>query len=244
MDVCRWLFIYGFVYAFFQVMPTLLKGRFAGPVSSGDALDFLTPLTVIPAALALYLKLRRERRGDAQGGSAGLSILAGAIFVLGLIAYVEGHGIHLSANAIDRLLHGQEGTSLYQAVYLFDEVISHHIWDGGVLIIAAGLILAGIKLHFPGLSPVQWFYLAGGACFFGFSYAVSGIEGQTVPLTLPAAVLMVLICFWLHRNSRREGAYNTVALFFLLGFLLSVLLFACWGITRAGFPEFSELGWI
>ncbi len=244
MDVCRWVFIYGFVYAFFQVMPAFLKGGFAGPVSSGDALDFLTPVTVIPAALALFLKLRKERMRAARAGSAGPSVLAAAVFILGLIAYVEGHGIHLSANAIDRLLHGQEGTSLYQAVYLFDEVISHYIWDGGVLIMAGGLILTGMNLRFPGLSPVQWVYLAGGACFFGFSYAVNGIEGQTVPLTLPAAVLMVLICFWLDRKNRREGGYNAIVLFFLLGFLLSVLLFAYWGITRGGFPEFSALGWI
>jgi hypothetical protein len=225
-------------------MPALLKGGFAGPVSRGDALDFLTPVAVIPAALALFLKLRRGRSQDGRGGSTRPSILAAVVFILGLIAYVEGHGIHLSANAIDRLLHGQEGTSLYQAVYLFDEVISHYIWDGGVLIIAAGLILAGVKLRFPRLSPVQWVYLAGGACFFGFSYAVNGIEGQTVPLTLPAAVLMVIVCFWIYRKSRRERSYNAVALFFLLGFLLSVLLFAYWGIVHAGFPEFSALGWI
>ncbi|MFZ2053349.1 MAG: hypothetical protein WAU81_04045 [Candidatus Aminicenantales bacterium] len=244
MDICRWLFIYGFVYAFFQVIPAFFKGGFAGPVSRGDALDFLTPLAVIPAAVVLFLKLKKEPGRDVRGRSARLSNLSGVVFILGLIGYVEGHGIHLSANSIDRLLHGQEGTALYKAVYLFDEVISHFIWDGGVLIIAAGLILAGIRIRFPGLSAAQWVYLMVGTCFFGFSYAVNAIEGQTVPLTLPAAIAMVFVCFWLHRKSRRGGGYNAVALFFLLGFLLSVLLFAYWGIAHPGFPEFSELGWI
>jgi hypothetical protein len=244
MDTCRWLFIYGFVYAFFQVVPAFLKGGFAGPVSRGDALDFLTPLAVIPVAVLLFLKLREVPGRNAQRGSTRSLKVTGAVFILGLIAYVEGHGMHLSANAIDRLLHGQEGSGLYQAVYLFDEVISHFIWDAGVLIIAAGLILAGRRVRYPSLSPVQQVYLMGGACLFGFSYAVNAIEGQTVPLTLPAAILMIFICFWLYRRSRREGGYDAVALFFLLGFVLSGLLFAYWGIAHPGFTEFSELGWI
>ncbi len=243
MDICRWLFIYGFVYAFFQIVPAFLKGGFAGPLSQGDALDFLTPLAVIPVAVTLFLKLKKETARNWQG-SAGFSHSAGAIFILGLIGYVEGHGIHLSANSLDRLLHGQESTALYRAVYLFDEVISHFIWDAGVLIIAIGLILAGMKIRASTLSPVQWIYLAGGGCFFGFSYAVSAVEGQTVLLTMPAAILMVLVCFRLYWQGRRSGEHNAVILFFLIGFLLSVLLFAYWGIAHPGFTEFSELGWI
>ncbi len=243
MDIYRWLFIYGFVYAFFQVMPALLKGGFAGPVSQGDALDFLTPLAVIPVAVVLFLKLKKEAARNGQG-SSGFANLAGAIFIFGIIGYVEGHGIHLSANSIGRLLHGQEGTALYRAVYLFDEVISHFIWDAGVLVIAIGLILAGMKIRVSTLSPVQWIYLAGGGIFFGFSYAVSAVEGQTVLLTMPAAILMVLVCFRLYWKSRQRREHNAVVLFFLIGFLLSVLLFGYWGIAHPGFPEFSELGWI
>jgi ATP/ADP translocase len=244
MDVCLWLFIYGFVYTFFQVVPAFLKGGFAGPVSQGDALDFLTPVAVIPVAVMLFFRLKETPGRNDRGGSACSSMVTGAVFVFGLIAYVEGHGIHLSANAIDRLLHGEEGSGLYQAVYLFDEVISHFIWDAGVLIIAVGLILAGRRARFPSLAPLQRVYLIGGACFFGFSYAVNAIEGQTVPLTLPAAILMIFVCLWLHRKSRREGGYDAVVLFFLLGFILSMLLFVYWGIAHPGFTEFSELGWI
>jgi len=243
MDICRWLFVYGFIYAFFQIMPALIPGHFAGPVSRGDAFDFLTPLAVIPVALAVFYKFRKAAGTESRALSK-FSKWSVPVFVLGLIFYVEGHGLHLSANSIDRLLGGQEDTALHQSVYIYDEVISHFIWDSGVLIIAAGLILAGTRVHFPRLSPLQWTFLGGGAACFGFSYTVNAIEGQTVILTLPAAVLMSLVCFWVYRRGRHGGEYNAAALFFLMGFLLSVLLFVYWGITHPGFPEFSALGWI
>jgi len=242
MEICRWLFTYGFVYAFFQVTVAFIPGHFAGPVSRADAFDFLTPLAVIPVALAVFFKLRKAAaEGRASSRSLKWSIV---LFVLGLICYVEGHGLHLSANSIDRLLGGQEDTALHQSVYIYDEVISHFIWDSGVLIIAVGLILAGTRVHFPRLSWAQWVFLGAGAAFFGFSYTVNAIEGQTVVLTFPAAVLMSLVCLWIYVRGRRRREYNVTALFFLLGFLLGALLFAYWGIAHRGFPEFSALGWI
>jgi len=244
MDICRWLFAYGFVYAFFQVMVAFIPGHFAGPVSRADAFDFLTPLFVIPVALAAFLKLRRAAAAEGRSFSRS-SNWSVAVLVLGLICYVEGHGLHLSANAIDRLLVGLENTPLHRSVFIYDEVISHLVWDSGVLITAAGLILAGIQVNLPRLSWAQRGFLAAGSVFFGFSFAVSAIEGQTVALTFPAAVLMTLISFWVYRRGRlRHRAHNAAALFFLMGFLLSALLFAYWGITHPGFPEFSELGWI
>ena len=243
MDICRWLFAYGLVYAFFQVNVAFIPGHFAGPLSRADAFDFLTPLAVIPVALAVFLKLRRaaETEGRAFSRSSKWSF---AVFVLGVICYVEGHGLHLSANSIDRLLGGQENTALHQSVYILDEVISHFVWDSGVLIIAAGLILAGARNRLSPLSWTQWALLSFGAACFGFSYAVNAIEGQTVALTFPAAILMSFVCFWIYRRGMRRQGHNATALFFLIGFLLSALLFAYWGIAHPGFPEFSELGWI
>jgi hypothetical protein len=243
MNTCQWLFVYGLFYAFFQIMPALIHGEFAGPVSRSEAFDFLTPLAVIPLALAVFFNLRKAAGTEGRGKSRS-SKWSVAVFVLGLICYVEGHGLHLSANAVDRFLGGQEDTALHQFVYIYDEVISHFIWDSGVLIIAVALMLAGLRVGFPRLSLAQWAFLVTGAAFFGFSYAVNAIEGQTVVLTFPAAVVMSLICFWVYRRGRRRREHNAAALFFLMGFLLSVLLFAYWGIAHPGFPEFSALGWI
>jgi hypothetical protein len=243
MNIFHWFFAYGVVYAFFQVMPAFIHGKFVGPVSRSDAFDFLTPLAVIPVALAVFFKLRKLA-GTGGRGSLPYAKSSAVIFVLGLICYVEGHGLHLSANAVDRLLGGQENTALHQSVYIFDEVISHLVWDGGVLFLAAGLILAGKGVNLPPSSWTQRLFLAGGGVFFGFSYAVNAIEGQTLPVTLPAAVFIALICLRIYTKGRKRGEYNAAALFFLTAFVLAVLLFAYWGIAHPGFPEFSELGWI
>lgn len=97
--------------------------------SRGEALDFLTPLTVVAAALAVFLELRKP--AESEGSKSSLrSRSSFTVFVLGLILYVEGHGLHLSANA------------------------------------------------------------------------VNAIEGQTVPLTLPAAVVMALLCLWVYGRGR------------------------------------------
>ena len=243
MNIFQWFLAYGAVYAFFQIMPAFIHGQFAGPVGRSEAFDFLTPLVMIPVALAVFFKLRKTAEMEGWR-SLPYSRSSVAVLVLGLICYIEGHGLHLSANAIDRLLGDQETTALHQSVYVYDEVISHFIWDGGVLIIAAGLILAGTRVNFPRLSWFQWAFLGGGAACFGFSYAVNAIEGQTLPLTLPGAALMALICLWVYRKGRRRREYNVAALFFLMSFLLGLALFAYWGIAHPGFPEFSELGWI
>jgi hypothetical protein len=243
LPVCRWLFGYGLTCAFFQIMPTFVPGGFAGPVSGGEAFDFLTPLAVVPVALAAYFSLRKTA-GTKVGASRRLSRWSLAVLILGLICYVEGHGLHLSANAIDRLLGGQEDTALHQSVYVYDEVISHFVWDSGVLLMAVGLIMAGSGVNFTRLSLAHWTFLVLGAAFFGFSYAVNAIEGQTVILTLPASMVLGLTCLRIYGRGRRRREHNAAALFFLLGFFLSALLFAYWGIAHRGFPEFSQLGWI
>ena len=54
------------------------------------------------------------------------------LFGVGSIAYVEGHGIHLSANSISNVDSGP-ATDL---VHLWDEVLGHYIWYVGFVIVA------------------------------------------------------------------------------------------------------------
>jgi len=242
--LCRWLFVYALGYALLHILPAFLTGALVGPVNQGDALDFLTPFVVVPAALAAAWKMSRlsARKGPSQGKlQRGI---AWAVLILGFLLYVDGHGIHLSANSIARLLEGQEGSNLFKSVYLFDEVISHFMWDGGVFLISVGLVLLARRAVFGGLTTAQSALVSVGAALYGFAYALNSVEGQTVILMFPLAAAACLCCLGLYLRDRKRKAQDPVVIFFLAGYLLSIILLAYWGIKNSGFPEFSDLGWI
>ena len=240
---CWLLLAYGLVFAFFQIMPALLPSFLKKPLTWGDILDFLTPWAVIPLAYLLYWWAKNILLSP--DSSSGPPSLAGKIILAaGFISYINGHGLHLSANAIARLFQEMKGTEIYKATYLFDEVISHFMWDGGVFLISLGLIILAFKLPFQHLSGRNLVFLLVGAACYGFTFTVDGIEGQTVIFTLPAAFLGCLLSLALYLKGHRKGFKNPFFIFFALSYLISLILFAYWGLTYSGFPQFSELGWI
>jgi len=239
-NISTWLFLYGLAFAFFQVVPALISGMWRSPITQGDALDFLTPLAVVPILLGVYTRIKVQLPGK---GTAPFSrVASGICLVVGVIEYVDGHGIHLPSNSLSRLL--EEGTSVFRAAYLYDEVISHYIWDGGVILISAGLILLAARLKPGYLTKREGFWLAAGAALYGFTFFANGIEGQTVLMTFPAAAVGFGVSVYLFLREVRTGSANPVLAFYGLGYLVSVVLFATWGIVHSGFPEFSALGWI
>lgn len=240
---CFFLFAYGFVYAFFHIMPAYLPTFFRRPLTWGDALDFLTPFSVIPLAYLLYFMSKKVLISSyymerTQG------IIAKLLLAVGFLLYVDGHGLHLSSNSIARLVQNLKASEVFRAVYLYDEIISHFIWHSGVILISLGLIFIAKNLPFESLSAANLVLVVTGALFYGFNYTVSGIEGQTVILTFPAACLGFLVALIFYLRERKKGLHNPFFLFFGIAYLLSMLLFAYWGLTRSGFPQFSELGWI
>jgi hypothetical protein len=241
-----WLFLYGVFLAFFHLLPPLLTRFFLWPLSWGDTLDFLTPFAVIPFAYGLYSCLNRISQSSySQKSSARSSnIMAKIILAVGFLSYVEGHGLHLAANSIARLLRGMEGTNVFKATYLFDEVISHFIWIVGLYLISLGLILLAWRLSFQPVFRKGMIFLSAGAILYGFTYTLEAIEGQTVIFAFPAAILTFLFALFLYRRGKRENSRNPILLFFMSAYFLSLLLFLYWGISRSGFPQFSELGWI
>ena len=118
------------------------------------------------------------------------------------------------------------------------------MWDGGVYFISIGLLIFAFKLSFGSLSGKNVIFIFLGAAFYGFTFTVSGIEGQTVIFTFPAAILCFLVLLYLHLKSNKEVGKNPFFLYFMIAYLMSALLFAYWGISRSGFPQFSDLGWI
>jgi hypothetical protein len=244
--LCFWLLAYGFFYAYFHIAPPFLKDVLKSPLTWGDTLDFLTPFAVIPLAYILYARAYKIAHSlqPQQSSNRVLRILPKVLLAVGFLLYVDGHGLHLSSNSIARLLHHMKESELYKSVYLFDEIISHFIWDGGVLLISVALIIAAYKISFKYLTWENFAFLSLGATFYGLSFTANGIEGQTVIFTFPAAGAVFLLTLLLYFKRKKESNQNPFIFFFMSGYLLSLILFAYWGISRSGFPQFSELGWI
>lgn len=242
-NFCLWLFAFAFAYAFFHILPALLMSFLKKPLTWGDTLDFLTPFAVLAVAYLLYYLVKKNFQSS-KSFSKRRSLVAKIILFIGLILYIDGHGLHLSANSIARLLESMKETEVYRATYLFDEIISHFMWDAGVFLISVGFMILVIKLPFGSLSRSNLVLLFLGAAFYGFTFTVNGIEGQTVIFTFPAAFGGFLFSLVLYLRGRKQGLENPFLFFFASAYLLSVLLFSYWGISRSGFPQFSELYWI
>lgn len=240
---CFFLFAYGFIYAFFHIMPVCFPTILRKPLTYGDALDFLTPFFVIPLAYLLYFMAKRVLLSS-YSFERNQGIVAKLVLAAGFILYIDGHGLHLSSNSIARLIQSEKTTELFQSVYLFDEVISHFMWHSGVFLISVGLMVVARNLPVESLNAGHIALLVSGALFYGFNFTVGGIEGQTVVMTLPAAFSGFLLAVFFFWREKKRGLKNPFFLFFTAAYLLSVLLFAYWGLTHSGFPQFSELGWI
>ncbi len=245
-NLCFFLFFFGLSLTVFHLLPPFLGRFFVWPLTWGDTLDFLTPFGVIPFAYVLYLRLNRMSQSsqNQETSSHSSNILAKVILAIGFLSYVEGHGLHLAANSIARLLQTMKDSDVFKATYFFDEIISHFIWIGGLSLISLGLILMAHRLSFQPFIKKSMILLSVGSVFYGFTFTIEAIEGQTVVFAFPAAVACFLLTLFLYLKRKRERGRNPILFFFLTAYFLSIILFTCWGITRSGFPQFSELGWI
>jgi hypothetical protein len=224
--------------AFFLILVFLRIQFPAYPLMSfQDAIDNLTPLILIPVYWLLF-----------RYASNGTSSLAEEIaFVVLAGFWVEGQGMHLAANSISNLVENLShdrviditGTEIFRLTYFYDEVLGHYLRDIGVLGLAAVLIYR--EWRQPAGTTTTWWAVILGGVIYGFTYFCLFLEGQTVALGLPFALVVVL--FTLVRG-RKRLAQQPVLAFFFIACLLAFLLFAGWRLYWGGFPEFSEVGLI
>ncbi len=150
-------------------------GFFDKPLTYGDLLDFMTPLAVIPIVFFLYFRI--SRINSQRFLHSGFQRLSSRVLLgLGILLYVDGHGLHLSANSIARLIEKAKNPELFEAAYIFDEIISHAMLDAGIFLISLSLIASSYKFFYKLSSLKDFSFLSLGACFYGFSFAINNIE--------------------------------------------------------------------
>ncbi|MGH7600257.1 MAG: hypothetical protein ACREOI_28215 [bacterium] len=235
-NLSTWLILFAFAYAFMHVMPAFLTHDIKNHLTTGDLLNFFTPFAVIALVWKLYFVIR----ASLQAASDRMIKPTTVILFFSSIFYVNGQGMNLSANAIARHLHDMEGTPVYWLDYFFDEHLGHIFWHSGVLGISISFLLLAANLQ---TIPTNWLALAG-APFYGFAYFTDAVEGQTVVLLFPSAVLILGGILRHAKKQPNSLKQNPVMLFSLVGYVIAVALFFIWWIWQGGFPQFSELGWV
>lgn len=149
-------------YALLHHLGLLPGGLGNGPDGTQwvDWIDLLVPwLVLAPGGLAMW----------SAGPSA--SPRAWATFGAGALAYTSGHGIHLAANSVGNVAPGE-------TAHLWDEVVGHHLWFAGVVLVAVALAMTmrGRPRPAPVGPAVVACALAIGA---GVTWATNAIGGGT-----------------------------------------------------------------
>ena len=207
----------------------------------GDVFDFLTPFVLVFMVYRIYLILLPH-----IGKNSNTLVKSAAVIILifGAISFVEGHGMHLSANAIARHLTSMKDSSLFALDYSFDEIMGHIFWDSGIIILSLGITFVGFHIDPKKLSNMKQALILLASLIYGFTYFVNAVEGQTVFFTLPMAVAIPLAIWWTANRKSARISRNPVLSLFLYSHIVALGLFLIWAIWQKGFPEFSALGWI
>ena len=183
----------------------------------GDWIDLATPFAVVGTAALVLLGL------SAWGAGLGLAVAAA-------IAYVDGHGLHLSANSIRA---EEPAGEVERVAYFWDERFSHWEWHLGLVGLLVAFCLAEPWARPQVRAGSAWSALVVG--LLGFTLFTSTVEGQTWWLLLPAALVLALWALARPRPVLRACAGALV---------LACILLAGWAAWHRGVPEFSDLGWI
>jgi hypothetical protein len=162
-------------------------------------------------------------------GCAGAALAAAVtprrvwlLFGFAAVLYTQGHGIHLAANSVANVAPGEPA-------HLWDEVVGHYLWYGGL----AGLV-AALGLALGNLPRPSWPFGLPLALLFGFTIFTNSIEGGAALLGLVTSG-----AFLAWGISRRERLLGVL----VPAYGLALVGLAGWGIYWLGYPQFSELGW-
>lgn len=229
MRISRSILIFSIAFAILIMTPPFLNQQFGlyPLMKTGDVTDIVTPLILLP----LYWILFR---------TGSLPTTREMIFFLVFVgAWVEGQGMHLSANSIKHLMDDIRTTDTYALTHFYDEVLSHYLWHIGIVGLSALMLWRQIKNPVAESEASRGMDIVSGV-IYGFTYPIISIEAGTVPFMLPAAIILILWSFTQRTALNRQP----ITRFMLVAHGLALILFAIWFVRWGGFPQFSELGMI
>jgi hypothetical protein len=223
------ILVFAIAFTVFVVVPAFLGQPFQ-PYPSihwADVFDLLTPLVLIPLYWLLFT----------DSGSLHHSSRRNITFLILAALWAAGQGMHLSANSINNYL-GYGSSGVHDIVHFYDEVLSHYLWHAGIVGLSILLLVTTAAITTE-TRPIRWGLVAPASLLYGLTFFMAINEGGTVPLGLPAALIITLGILLLRRPQIRT--HNLTA-FFLVGYLIASILFIGWFIYWGGFPEFTEVG--
>ena len=209
--------------------PPFLPYRFPwyGLINWADVVDLATPLILIPMYWLLFAEFGQPR-------STGWAV----VFLVLAAAWVDGHGIHLAANAIGHLLKNQPGPA-QDLTEFWDERFGHYLWHGAVLGLSGLILVAGVRAT-QVRTDTRWLGPAA-AAIYGFALFLIGDEGGTATLMLTFAVAF-LAAAW---SNRERVLISPILTMFAGGYASMIVLFAVWFVYWGGrLPQFSDIGLI
>jgi hypothetical protein len=225
-------------YALVDLLPVILP---ATPVFNGLALKDLADALLIFFLIVLYVELGLRAK-------IFRSLRLRAVYIFSLLLMVQGHAVHFAANAITGV--SKRSDAGWTLADFLDEHWGHVELHVAFIFLAAIFIgcsrSADAEGYEPVLSRTEKAGLALVILTYGILLAGDAVEGQTVPLMLPCAI--VLSAWGLSpyiRGLGKPGAAAPVSLyrrFFATSFAITVITLVIYGLITGGFPELSTLG--
>jgi hypothetical protein len=197
-------------------------------INWADVVDLATPLVLIPLYWLLLAEYGWPR---STAWTVAFLVLAAA--------WVDGHGIHLAANAIGHLLKAQPGAAR-DLTEFWDERFGHYLWHSALLGLSGLILVAAARATAAPRPGPLWMGVAA-ALIYGFAMFLIGDEAGTAPLMLAFGAAFV-VAAW---SIRTRVLGSPILTMFAGGYGLLVVLFAIWFVYWGGrLPQFSDLGWI
>ncbi len=228
--LARLTLIFAILFAVFIITPAFLNGQFTPYplMKSGDVLDLLTPLILIPVYWLLFQI--HPRRSPSQKEML--------VFLVFAVLWIQGQGMHLVANSIGHLTPPYSGSEIEQLTYFYDEILSHYIWHFGLVGNSALLIYRQWQNPFFKQRSGLRFEITAGI-IHGFNYFIDIVESATTILGVPfAAGVVLFVLIWGRQHLRQQP----ILAFFFVSYSLACLFFLGWGLYWGGLPEFSKVG--